>query len=502
MENLISLLRNENPTKEELVSAMGQIKFCTTFPIQENQDLDVEERTKNSMDQQKDKIKDKLTTQSISEFNNSKSHLKSTNKMRNNTKTYSRNKCISTAVLFATNDLTSYTDLKKELVEVPKEISPIYKSFQQQDFWNRYEAYQTRKKINQRNRVTQIKEQEAKECSFKPKLNIQPIVLKRFSSKKSAERLHSEAKKQETIQKLRAQVREKELVDIEKNCTFRPTINSSSVDSRYMESSNNLLRNDSLRTGEMGCTFSPKINQIRKLTEQYIEYLSINPYTRLSSRRNEDKMKAYESMKEQKKSDPIIIKEKLNDFHARQLEFEQKKLKNKEILFNATQINPKPKINKKSEEIAKGSGKQRHKITSGYNLNNKKENEGNFTFRPEILLESRNRQGKTLDEMTYIPTLLKERKLNRIRESIKQQEEASMAIPPKPNKEKYPNVQSKLKILDCIDTLMERIERERFNNKNFRNFKKKLKENQEMRECTHKPNIKKGKAAKSNPTKA
>jgi hypothetical protein len=235
-----------------------------------------------------------------------------------------------------------------------------------------------------------------------------------------------------------------------------------------MEPSNNILRDESLRTEEVECTFSPEINKIRKLTKQFSDYLSINAYARLSHGRNGDKVRAYETMEEQKTSDPVIVKKKLNDFYARQLEFEQKKLVKKEALFNATQIKPRPSINKKSKEIVKGLSKQKNKINSTHTLHDKKENKGNFTFRPEILPESRNRPCKTLDEMIYMPIFLKEQKLNRIRENIKQQENESLTAPTKSIEGKYAKVQSKLKILDCIDTLMDRIKRDKFNNKNFK----------------------------------
>lgn len=489
MENLISLLENEKVSKEELISAIDQIKFCTAFKDADEEienDLPAKECNRHLLDQRANSIEHQLAVKPTFPCNDP--DLKAPSKKGKHMQGYSRNKCISTGTLLTTNELTSYTGSKQDLACILRDTTSSHKSLQQQDFWSRHELYKTRKEMNQKNRATQIKEQEAKECSFKPKLNIQPIILQGFSSKKSAERLHSEAKKKAAVQKLRAQVKEKELTDMAENCTFRPAINSTSTDPRYMEISNNFLRDDSLRTGEVECTFSPEVNKIKKLTKQFSEYLNIDPYTRLFHGRNEKTIKHFETVRESKMSpqDANIIRKNFNEFHKRQLQFELKKQTKKEDMLKATKVDPTPKINKKSQELAKNISKRKQKTSSAHTLHDKKA--GDLTFRPEILPESRKREGKTLDEMTYMPILLKQQRLSALRESLNQ--EPQSAVPVRAQcKAGEGKAESRLKLLDCVDTLMERIRREKLSSKSARNFKKRLKENKEMAECTHRPAI-------------
>jgi hypothetical protein len=468
MESLISLLGNEKVSKEDLMLAMDKIKFCTINESEENKVQDSNslasgDKLKHSSIQQ---AKGQSTIESLNEHNNSRDDSKGYDKKARSVKNYSRNECISKGIQLTENKLVSYIGSKKGL-------TASFKSFQQSDFWNRYELYQSRKETNHRKRITEVKEQESKECSFKPKLNAQPRECKHFSYKESSERLYSEAQKQETMKRLKAQVKEKEIEDIEKNCTFRPAINSSLIDSRYMNTSNSLLRNDSLKIGETECTFSPEVNKIKKLTKQFNEYLSINPYMRLANKRNVE-IKSFESLQESKKPQDVqVIRKKFNDFYLRQSQYELRKEKNKETIYNATHIEPQPKINKKSKEIVKSlvDTKQKTKTIN--------KEEANFTFSPEILPESKKRPKKTLDELVYMPLLLKENKLKRMRESIK---EIKVSSP----KSKSGKTEAKLRFADHIDTLMEQMKKDKCKKSTHL---RRLKENEEMRECTHRPMI-------------
>ena len=80
---------------------------------------------------------------------------------------------------------------------------------------------------------------------------------------------------------------------------------------------------------------------------------------------------------------------------------------NKETICNAIHIEPQPTINQRSKEIVKSLVDTKHKLIKGRQISHSSS---------RILLESKKKPKKTLDEFVYMSILLKEKKLKRIRE--------------------------------------------------------------------------------------
>ncbi len=390
-----------------------------------------------------------------------------------------------------------------------------------QRFLARIESYQNFKESRRRDRESQIREVEQQECSFQPKINKFPESYSPSRvgdlSEDFGTRLHRQTKRAEIVEQMRMEQEQREADEINENCTFQPAIYSRYARPKYMEATNEVCNMKSLSTpdgmsrmgaeGEGQCTFRPATNKVCKNMRQAREYLSIDPYTRLSQSSNKaqrilsmygecDDEAMFEQVGSQVQSKSSLGAIQLDDFYERQRAFEAKKLEKKQKLLEEMYVEPAPKINKKSEEIAKTlvDFNERNEVLLNRNESHAMQSEDLFhkeyTFQPKILPASRGLRTKTVEEMSYAPVVQREVKLEQLKKNLAVTEAGR--CPFRPNvcpPKKYAVVPSKLQLRDNIDTYMERVKLQEERKDNMARLYRQQKEYGEAVECTHKPRI-------------
>lgn len=247
-----------------------------------------------------------------------------------------------------------------------------------------------------------------------------------------------------------------------------------------------------------------------KLTK---EYLNVDPYTRLSNSKNkaqkmlsiygnseDEYFLSQDSTNLKNTQSCSLIKhssQQIEDFCERQSAFEAKKQEKRQKQIQEITKGQVPKINKKSKEIAKTlvDFNERNEVLLNRkeNLISKREEKEfpeKYTFHPQILPQSKKMNSKTVEEMSYVPMIQKERNITRIKEGMTRQETGECTF--KPNiggNKKYSEVQSKLQLNENIDTYLERINLSKQMKDNIGKIYQQEREYQEIAECTHKPQI-------------
>jgi len=381
-------------------------------------------------------------------------------------------------------------------------------------FFQRIENFKNHKESRLREKEKMIRELETKECSFHPKINESENQNNspKTNIAEITERLNRPNKKTDKIEQIRMEIEHKEAMEIMENCTFKPFVYSKYAKPKYLEAANEIGALKSLSVTCKSCsnidsqyTFRPETNKLPNHgMQQAKEYLSLDPYTRLSQSTTKAQkiLEKYSNCEE----DAIISKsqmqagdnekQKLQDFYNRQLSFEARKQENRQKLLLETSIKGMPEINKKSEEIAKNlvNFEERNEVllnrNEDYIMKQGEEFHKDYTFRPEINPVSKSIKQKSYDEMCYGPVVQKEMKIEKIKQNIAQKESKACSFRPTLNeKKKFEAVQSKLQLRDNIDTYLERVQLQKMKQENQAKIIQQKKEYEEIMQCTYAPKI-------------
>ena len=375
-------------------------------------------------------------------------------------------------------------------------------------FLIRNDHYVSQKELRRRERENQLLELQQKECSFHPKIN-KTANSSPKTGEEIGDRLHRSNRKEECLEQIRYELEKREAEDILQNCTFQPCVYSKYAKSKYMVSSKDA---DALKGLSVSCksmsldeykyTFRPEINKLpEKGMEQAKKYLSGDPYTRLSQSANKAQkmLDMYESVQDEicaaGSKDNGNAKERLKQFYERQNEFEVRKQENKQKLLNEIHIEPTPKIDAKSEAIAKNliGFEERNEAllnrAEDHATKHNKDYQREYTFQPDILPVSKGLKPKNYDELSYSSTVQKEVKLEQLKKTIADLEAQVCTFKPELDNKKYASVQSKLKLKDGIDTYVDRVQMQREKQEALSKIYHQSKEQEEIAHCTHAPKI-------------
>ena len=255
------------------------------------------------------------------------------------------------------------------------------------------------------------------------------------------------------------------------NCTFKPQINSSKTQARYMIP----VKKSPKEKIDEECTFKPAINAIKQGTKLN-EYLSKKPHERLTKRNRSPVIN---------NKPPIPPKPtgNIEDFINRQQVCELYKKQKLDYLIEEANEKMSPKIGKKSEAIAAklGDFESRMKLLSlrKKQRSPRNEEEANW-FRPKINTSYRGnktyrRSPKTTTSPRNKPTTTKET-------------EKSFSSTMSKSKE-YDNIGSKLQLKNNLDTLIKRIKCEQNAKERISSKAKELKNLEEELDCTYRPKL-------------
>ena len=339
---LVELLQKDIVPKSELISSIDKIKFKSNTPIMKGEtNLNSKETfdklikttfkaTKaNSVNANRDlKIMNKCSTEKSLSSTKSKIHGKDINES-------TKIKPEKTSVLYKGEHSPIPDNDKRKNVKLADRI--VLDKFYRESLTNL--------------KKSELDKEEMKECTFKPKTN-----LKRSSSKFTEEtklRLYEQHKLNLILNKVKRDIDyNNEYKEIEQ-CTFHPTINSTTAKSRYMsdiicDTNQRLINNKSstsLKETENEFSFKPEITKYPNSDKKMKEYLNNKAYLRLSQ----------SAAKLQKPCSPPNINENkptdFNKFLDRQKEFEMMKKCKKQTIIDHLEIKPVKKINNNSKEM-------------------------------------------------------------------------------------------------------------------------------------------------------
>eukprot|EP00826_Nyctotherus_ovalis_P055225 TRINITY_DN7318_c0_g4_i2.p1 TRINITY_DN7318_c0_g4~~TRINITY_DN7318_c0_g4_i2.p1 ORF type:complete len:453 (-),score=108.77 TRINITY_DN7318_c0_g4_i2:91-1449(-) len=345
IEKLATLLERPDVSKEEIMANIRQIQFTpVTLAVVKNQE-------KCEVGSAKDLLKDHLAMRHTLKFSPHEANAVGKNSLKNlgrNQKKLCEHASSNTQQSSAlktteaspeslrrshrptnpsnNHSLKEYSLLKRtnrELVN-NKMQSPSTAKFSQSshrasEFLNRMESYQRQRRTRLETQQNESKEAELNECSFYPRTNTfvnveSPRRSSFFEDLKRREIWRKGSLEQHLIEK---EKREKAEL---KECTFRPKINPKKAQALYNteSASTQSRRMRDLESSNEELTFRPKVTLLPKPRKQLQDYLSTNPYERLS-KLSKPKSKARTAVHSSLK-DPITSA--LNEFLARQAEHE------------------------------------------------------------------------------------------------------------------------------------------------------------------------------------
>lgn len=458
IEDLVSLLSSGDISREELVNTISKIQFATASPKAE---LPQEIKHPSSNGESKG--------QAIHR-NHSLTALDAMGELDTSSKNYlSAEEFLAPAESLkqfekadeSTLKLYSMTTQGCYSLPVHNETRPFDSFNESAPFLTRLAKYQNIKALKRKNLALELRKQQEKECSFQPQINRAQV---------SDIRLRSENWRRMEMEQQLLEKQERERAELAK-CTFKPHVHSSDTQARYMKPSYSYKE---INSNEF--TFRPKIGDLSNKSERVQNYLNIDAYKRLfeGSRKAERKEAVRSRVKDAEK--------RIESFYSRQCEYEQRR---QEKLVSSFNNDFKPTINEKSKEIARrlnSAGRQDRSPEKST------EYESTFTFQPEILAVSKERPGKSLEEMSVTPYVQREEKVKKLRKELMQKEAKEFTFHPLLNPSPFP-VESKLQLHNNLATYLERVSKNEESKKNMRKLHKEIEEAQEVEECTYVPKI-------------
>jgi len=443
IENLATLLQNGKVTKEEVLERINQIKFKTVDNSTKNEQV-VNDLLLKDLDQNVNYKK--LSVNEVVVEKSKDVEYETSNNLPDN---------FTTAVLNSVEEDNSCQARNSKFI-------------------NRILIYQKQKEKQLQKSRAVIEEQEMKECSFRPKVN------KVIGTPKEnvVKRLYEDNTKQEIIEKLRLEKKQREETSIKESCTFHPVIVSKEAKPRYMEN-NNIKSLKSLSVQDK-LNFHPEVKLPSGIKEKISEYLNVDPYTRLSN--IPKKIPNTETVVQNKMKTTGSQKNLMKGFFERQEKFVKKKESNKKKLLDTLKLHTKPPLNKKSKEILM-SAKERRTSKS------KERPKKDLPLQPHILPKSRRKKNKQLDDLVYLPIKEKNTKINELKKQLEKEESKKYTFQPTLNKNEYTNIDTEFHMYDNIDACLNYYailkRRHEINNE----ITKQIQEEIEMTECTHRPKI-------------
>ena len=376
-----------------------------------------------------------------------------------NIKQYERGDDISQKLYsITTQGYFSFPTYSESRSTTPQEIA---------EFLARIPKYRKNKEANIKKLELEVRKQEERECSFKPKIITPKSVSSKFRNKNS---------KRKDIEFLELNKEERERVELT-NCTFKPFIHSKDAKPRYMINNNTSFYN---KDKETLFTFSPKVVSLTRKSERLKEHLSVDPYKRL-----------FETKKKFVKSEQMKVEDKAKGnnkvferFYLRQCEDKQKQKRKSQRFTSSVSIDFKPTINERSKEMMKrlGSTKKKEKLEK-----RNAEYESIFTFSPKILPYSRQMSPKSPEEMNMV-VIDKERKVAKLRKELLKNESKPFTFRPMLKSPPFPT-ESRLKLIDNLDIYLYRVSKKEEDKEKASKLHKQMREIKEIEKCTHKPKI-------------
>ena len=518
VEQLLCLLDHGNVSKDELVSAMNQIQFCS-ISSEHNEALLTNDKlfTKTNTFLQFDSMTEKDTSKDmefykpklnipINKYEETDSKENKENVMNKNTTNFTRsltNKNINRNLI----STGTKSPPKNESLEFKEEFC-IHKSEKGPSFIQRLEAYKQQKDFKLKEKKAKLHEIEGKECIFIPKTNIKKIP-KQSSTKDINQYLCKYTKKEKHLEEMRSKESQRREDEFGRICTFHPSICSKEAKPRYKSSIGTRshkkcfdFSKEKFRHKEVECTFRPEINKRQISSDKVRQYLSDDPYKRLSQLEKNNRL--MEGAKENSEGNLLLktykdssIKRKLSDFYKRQMEFKYKKEKHICEVRNELECKRTPRIDKNSKKIAKTlvTFNERSKTLLHKNesciLKLNEEAALEYKFKPNILPQSKRMHPKNIEEMVYGEIVKRQKSIEKLRNSIENEEKHQCPFKPVIINNKHINSRSKLQLKDNLKTFVKRMNMENIKKQNIKEIEKEILEFKETKECTYEPKINK-----------
>ncbi|ETV85119.1 hypothetical protein, variant [Aphanomyces astaci] len=380
-------------------------------------------------------------------------------------------------------------------------------------------------------------EVELNECTFQPTINPKShkvaSKLRHRTTDSVADRLYKDVINYKLRDEMTLRAREQEELDQQRECTFKPTLNKTSmvpsVRSKYKEPVYNkkFLGPPTLSTDMDECTFNPKINVIPKDMVSAQLYTQQNIFDRLSrpataietpetplelldeSSRCDGGPRSLDDSKthtENEGSRPTSAgsvgdgrdrNRRFRAFVRRQAAQESDRQRKIDAARETHAFDFKPAINKKSSEIMQQGRKgdfiervAKYALRKEHDKLKKKSiklQDPQCTFKPKINNVSANRVARSVTELSRGDLLKRETTQRLLKLRMEQHEMAQLTFKPSVNSTSIPHVESKLKVVSNPDTYVQRLQEHTL--KLYEKQRKALQEQEilEFTECTFKP---------------
>ena len=349
-------------------------------------------------------------------------------------------------------------------------------------FIERQVHWDTKRSINQELKREQKMKIEEKECTFKPKTNVN--VSSGFSQE-TIERL-AKCRENVRVMKMREEQERRKLEEELLPCTFHPQINKNSC----LNGSKYLAETPKRNLNYDEPSFIPKVKGPGKGMKIAKEYVKQDPFERLSRPKEltqpepeDDSPKSIKPTTPNPEYSGISFSTK--PFFERQALYELMKLEKKEILENMPL--PQPVINERSKKLVKKDFYQRNQEM----IEKKSETKPDphpCSFQPKITNMAKMRRNRSFAEMSYGDLKKRNEKVEVLKE-MAEEKVREQTICSSFQSRSYANVKSKLQILDDPQSYIERIKSEQRKKEIVSQIMQEEKVKNELKECTYQPNV-------------
>ena len=363
---------------------------------------------------------------------------------------------------------------------------------------SQFYAYQTNWKRSKEEAADNLKAQlqaaEVEDCTFHPKINpASPSISPAF------DRLY-QLRDPRYYEMVRREFRAKEEAEALRECSFQPTINprSLSVASRHKTTSKEVRINPrTLLDLEKECTFTPKVNSLRKTMKTAQEYLTQDPFTRLTRVKPKENPGFEVSLppsgltstriKEQKQTQLVDDSGTFSQksFFERQALFEIMKSE-KKLKIAQQSVTQQPVILEKSKRMVTDNFEERNQrlIEKRKKQVSLKEYDSECTFKPAISRTAQEKRKRTIEELSYGDMERKEQHLATLKDALDQR--ALTTNMPQMSTSNL-SVSSHLQLSTGLDTYLDRIQRDKDKKEAAIERIRMERMSREVRECTYAP---------------
>ncbi len=359
------------------------------------------------------------------------------------------------------------------------------------EFYQRQMNYSFKKALKEEHLRKETCFEESRECTFQPQINDN---TRNFDNNDIFLRL-SKSKDYIMLEK------QKEEIDLHNEmkelaqCTFQPEINSRSklVKSKYMLPSTPGIRPRTQLMFQNPCTFTPAVIGPKKGMKIAHQYLSIDPFERLSQWKEEP-------ISEDKPKEVSLCSQSTRSVHSEGGSFSDRPFFERQALYEImkqekkeknSQASPhQPKICDRSRKLVKKEFSQRNtEVLQKIEEKRKSVAPPNeCTFKPKITQIAKGMRNRSVNEMCYGDSEKRQQKVEEIKQLNEQQRQQGADY--SSTAWLYSDIRSRLGLNSHLDTFLDRVKAIQFRKAQEALREKEEREKQELEECTHAPCIK------------